>query len=187
MQTTSVHGNRALIVLMHNPSEFLALPPAPSLEKTQKNNADEMNAEQSTPLDSYEGTKYNQDASLLPLAHPSMQQPLNYTDAGSLRQMHTSHYTTLGNSSLGLEKPEALQIIMKSSVDFADMTTLVADLHLPQLLNSITDLDQKEDLTASQPKTPQTSGGITPSHMPESSFDYPNQGSRKTKMTDEIH
>lgn len=146
-----------------------------------------MNAEQSTLLYSYEGTKYKQHASLLPLAHPSMQHPLNYSDAGSLRQTHTSHYATLGNSSLGLEKPEALQSIMESSVDFADMTTLMADIHLPQLLNSITDLDLMVDLTASQPKTPQTSGGITPSHMPESSLDYPNQGSRKTKKTDEFH
>ncbi|XP_075808250.1 uncharacterized protein C2orf78 homolog [Microtus pennsylvanicus] len=62
MTIAPVSGNRSLTALMHSPSEFLALPPAPSLEKTQKNNADEMNAEQSTPLDSYEGTKCNQDA-----------------------------------------------------------------------------------------------------------------------------
>ncbi|XP_075808242.1 uncharacterized protein C2orf78 homolog [Microtus pennsylvanicus] len=81
MTTAPVSGNRSLTALMHSPSEFLALPPAPSLEKTQKNNADEMNAEQSTPLDSYEGTKCNQDASPLPSAHPGMQQPFNYSDA----------------------------------------------------------------------------------------------------------
>ncbi|KAK7807936.1 hypothetical protein U0070_000899 [Myodes glareolus] len=115
MKTTSVRGDRSLIALMHSPSEFLALPSAPSLEKTQKNNADEMNAEQSTPLDSYEGTKYNQDASLLPLAHSSMQQPLSYSDAGSLRQKLASHNATVGNSSLGLEEPETLQSVMESS------------------------------------------------------------------------
>ncbi|XP_075808210.1 uncharacterized protein C2orf78 homolog [Microtus pennsylvanicus] len=152
MTTAPVSGDRSLTALMHSPSEFLALPPAPSLEKTQKNNADEMNAEQSTPLDSYERTKCNQDASPLPLAHPGMQQPLNYSDVGSLRQKLASQNVTLGNNGLGLEDPEALQSVMESSNDFTDMTTLVADIHLPQLLNSITDLDQMEDHTASQTK-----------------------------------
>nr|XP_048298011.1 uncharacterized protein C2orf78 homolog [Myodes glareolus] len=152
MKTTSVHGDRSLIALIHSPSEFLALPPAPSLEKTQQNNADEMNPEHSTPLDSYEGTISNQDASLHPLAYPGMQQPLNYSDTGSLRQKQASHNATVGNSSLGLEEFETLQSVMESSVDFADMTTLVADSHLPQLLNSITGLDQMEDLTTSQTK-----------------------------------
>lgn len=132
MKTAPVNGDRSLIALMNSPSEFLALPPALSLEKT-KNNADEMNAEQSTPLDSYEGTKYNQDASFLPLAHSDMQQPLNYSDAGSLRQNLASHNATWGNSSLGLEEPEALQSVMESSIDCADMSTLVADIRLPQL------------------------------------------------------
>lgn len=104
------------------------------------------------PLNGDDSKIHNQDASHFPLAHPGMQQPLNYTDAGSLRQKQTSHYATLRNSSLGLEEPEALQSVMESSNDFADMTTLVAESHLPQLLNSITGLDQIEDLTASQTK-----------------------------------
>ncbi|CAO2625699.1 Uncharacterized protein C2orf78 homolog [Lemmus lemmus] len=152
MKTASANGDRSLIALMNSLSEFLALPPAPSLEKTQKNNADEMNAEQSIPLDYYEGTKYNQDASFLTLADPNIQQPLNYSDAGSLRQKLASHNATLGNSNLGLKEPEAQQSVMESSIDFADMTTLVADIHLPHLLNFITDLDQTEDLTTSQTK-----------------------------------
>ncbi|XP_038196932.1 uncharacterized protein C2orf78 homolog [Arvicola amphibius] len=152
MMTAPVNGDRSLIPLMHSPSEFLALPPAPSLEKTQKNNAAEMNAEPSTPLDSYEGTKSKQDAIPLFLAPPGTQQPLNYRDAGSLRQKLASHNATLGNSSLGLEEPEALRSVMESSNDFADMTALVADVHLPQLFNFITGLDQMEDHTASQTK-----------------------------------
>ena len=152
MKTAPVHGDRLLIAHTHSPSEFLAWPPTPSLEKTQKNDADEMNAELSTPLDSYEGTKCNQDASPLPLAHPGMQQPLNYSDVGSLNQKLASHIATLENSSLGLEDPEALQSVMESSNDFADMTTLVADIRLPPLLNSITHLDKMEDRTASQTK-----------------------------------
>ncbi|KAH0520435.1 hypothetical protein LTLLF_206680 [Microtus ochrogaster] len=152
MKAAPVSGDRSLIVLMHSPSEFLALTPAPNLEKTQKNNADEMNAEQSTPLNSYEGTKCNQDASPLPSAYPGMQQPLKYSDAGSLRQKLASQNATLENSGLGLEEPEALQSVMESSNDFADKTTLVEDIHLPQLLNFNTGLDQMEDHTASQTK-----------------------------------
>ncbi|KAH0507831.1 hypothetical protein LTLLF_166690 [Microtus ochrogaster] len=57
MKAAPVSGDRSIIFLMHSPSEFLALPPAPSLEKTQKNNADERNAEHSKPLDPYEGPK----------------------------------------------------------------------------------------------------------------------------------
>ncbi|CAO2625667.1 Uncharacterized protein C2orf78 homolog [Lemmus lemmus] len=152
MKTTPVDGDRSLTTLIHSPSEFLALPPAPSLKKTQKNNADERNDEQSTPLASYEGTKSNQVASLLCLVHSDMLQPLNYSDAGSLTQKLASHNATLGNSNFGVEEPEALQRVMESSIDFADMTTLVADIHIPQLLNFITRLDQMEDLTASQTK-----------------------------------
>ncbi|CAO2625668.1 Uncharacterized protein C2orf78 homolog [Lemmus lemmus] len=103
-------------------------------------------------LNGYDGKNQNQDSSLLPLAHRNTQHTLNYSDAGSLRQKLASHNATLGNSNLGLEEPEALQSVMESSIDFAHMTTLVADIHLPQLLNFITGLDQMEDLTASQTK-----------------------------------
>ncbi|KAH0517302.1 hypothetical protein LTLLF_122040 [Microtus ochrogaster] len=151
MKAAPVSGDRSLIVLMHSPSEFLALPPAPSLEKTQKNNADEKNAEQSTPLDSYEGTECNQDASPLPSAYPGMQQPLKYSDAQSLRQKKASQNATLGNSGLGLLEPEALQSVMESSNDFAHDYS-GADIHLPQLLNFNTGLDKMEDHTASQTK-----------------------------------
>ncbi|EGV94630.1 Uncharacterized protein C2orf78-like [Cricetulus griseus] len=73
-----------------------------------------------------------------------MQQPLNYTD-GSLRQKLASDDSILGCTSLGLEEPGTLQSVMVSSIDFEDMTTLVSDIHLPQLLNSLTDLVQLED------------------------------------------
>ncbi|XP_035294500.1 uncharacterized protein C2orf78 homolog, partial [Cricetulus griseus] len=79
-----------------------------------------------------------------------MQHPLKYTDDGSLRQKLASDDSTLGSTSFGLEEPGTLKSVMVSSIDFEDMTTLVSDIHLPQLLNSITDLIQLEDLTATQ-------------------------------------
>ncbi|KAK7807938.1 LOW QUALITY PROTEIN: hypothetical protein U0070_000901 [Myodes glareolus] len=111
MKTSSVDGEMSLISLMHSPSKFLALPPAPNLEQTQNNN----------PLHAYEGTKHNQYALLLPFAHPDIQQPLNYTDVGSLRQKLLSDNATVGSSSLGLEEPEVLQSVTVSSINFADI------------------------------------------------------------------
>ncbi|OBS67913.1 hypothetical protein A6R68_03547 [Neotoma lepida] len=141
MKTPPVDGERTLTALIHSPSEFLALPPAPSLEQIEVNNVHEMSGEQSTPQNAYEGTKGNQGASLLPLAHPDMQQPLMYTDAGSLRQKPANHNAILASNSLGLEEPGALQSVMVSGIDLEDMTTLVSDIQLPQLLNSLTDLE----------------------------------------------
>lgn len=95
-KTPLVDRDRSLTSLIHSPSEFLDFSPAPSLEQTENKNVEEMTAEQSTPLDTFEGTKVNQDPSLLPCIHPDMQQPLNYTDAGNLRQKLASDNATLG-------------------------------------------------------------------------------------------
>ncbi|OBS69769.1 hypothetical protein A6R68_01692, partial [Neotoma lepida] len=125
MKTSPVDGDRSLTALIHSPSEFLALPPAPSLEQTEVNNVDEMTGEQSMPLNAYEGTKGNQSASLLPLAHPNMQQPLKYPDAGSLRQKPASHNAILGSNSLGLEEPGALQTSPTHSLDHWENPTAI--------------------------------------------------------------
>ncbi|OBS81983.1 hypothetical protein A6R68_24027, partial [Neotoma lepida] len=152
MKTPHVDGDRSLTAPIDSPLEFLPLPPAPSLEQTEHKDLDLMTANLSTPLDAYEGIKENQDPSLLPLAHPDMQQPLNYTDSGSLRQKLPPENAILGSSSLGQEQSGVLQSVMGSSMDFADMTTLVADVHLPQLLNPLTELNQLQDPTATQSK-----------------------------------
>ncbi|XP_076433195.1 uncharacterized protein C2orf78 homolog [Peromyscus maniculatus bairdii] len=147
-----VHGDWSLTAPMDSPSEFLPLTPAPILEQTENNNLDLMTHDLSTPLDAYEGIKENQDPSLLPLAHANMQQALNYTDSGSLKQKLSPDNATLGSSSLSQDEPGVLQSVMGSSMDFADMTTLVADIHLPRLFNSITDMNPLQDPTATQSK-----------------------------------
>ncbi|XP_076433138.1 uncharacterized protein C2orf78 homolog [Peromyscus maniculatus bairdii] len=147
-----VHGDWSLTVPIDSPSEFLPLPPAPILEQTDNNDLDLMTDDLSTPLDAYEGIKENQDPSLLPLAHANMRQALNYTDSGSLKQKLSPDNATLGSSSLGQDEPGLLQSVMDSSMGFADMTTLVADIHLPRLFNSITDRNPLQDPTASQSK-----------------------------------
>ncbi|XP_021512867.1 uncharacterized protein C2orf78 homolog [Meriones unguiculatus] len=152
MRSSPVDGDRSLTAPIHSPSDFLALPPAPSLEQADNRNLDETKAELSMSLDAYEDTKENQDTSLLPLAHPDMQQPLQCTDMGSLRQKPASDNTSMGGSSLGLEEQGTLESLMMSTIDFADINTLVADIHLPQLFNSLTDLEQFPDPSATESK-----------------------------------
>ncbi|XP_041500817.1 uncharacterized protein C2orf78 homolog [Microtus oregoni] len=144
MRTPPVSEDRSLTAPIHSPSEFLPLPPAPSLEQTENNNLDFKIANLSTPLVTYEGTKENQELALLPLVHPNMQQTLKYTDAESLQQNLVLDNDTLGNSSLGQEEPGVLQSVVGSNMDFADMTALVADIHLPQLFNSLTDIGRDQ-------------------------------------------
>ncbi|XP_006997847.1 uncharacterized protein C2orf78 homolog [Peromyscus maniculatus bairdii] len=150
MKTPPVIGDRSLTAPIDSSSEFLPLPSAPSLEQTENNDLDLMTDDLSTSLDAYEGIKENQDPSLLPLAHANMQQALNYTDSGGLRQKLSPDNATLGSSSLDQDEPA--EHVMGSSMDFADMTTLVADIHLPQLFNSLTELNLFQDPTATQSK-----------------------------------
>ncbi|XP_021091647.2 uncharacterized protein C2orf78 homolog isoform X2 [Mesocricetus auratus] len=152
IKTPLADGDRSLTAPIHSPSEFLALPPAPGLEQTENNNLDEMTANLSTPLDAYEGTTENQDSSLFPLAHPDMQQALHYTDAGRIWQKQASDNATLGSSSLDQEELGGLQSAMGSGIDFADMATMVTDIHLPQVFNSLSDVDRFQDTTATQSK-----------------------------------
>ncbi|XP_059133027.1 uncharacterized protein C2orf78 homolog [Peromyscus eremicus] len=151
-KTPPVHGDWSLTAPIDSFLEFLPLPPALSLEQTENNDLDLMTADLSTPLYAYEGIKESQDPSLLPLAHANMQQALNSTDSGNLKQKLSPDNATLGSSSLGQDEPGVLQSVMGSSMDFADMTTLVADIHLPRLFNSITEMNQFQDPTATQSK-----------------------------------
>lgn len=149
-KTPSLDGERPLTTPIHSPSEFLALPPAPSSEQTDIKNMDDMEVEHLMPQEAYEGTKENQDPTLLPLAPPDLQQPLHCTDTGSLRQKSASENASLGGISLGLEEKGTVDSLMVSTIDFADITTLVADIHLPQLFNFLTGLDQFQDTTATE-------------------------------------
>ena len=104
-----------------------------------------MEVEHLMPRDAYEDTKENQDPSFLPFSHPGLQQPLHCTDTGSLRQTFASNNASLGGIHLGLEEKGTLDSLMVSTIDFADITTLVADIDLPQLFNFLTGLDQYKD------------------------------------------
>ena len=112
----------------------------------------EMEVEHLMPRDAYEDTKENQDPSFLPLSHPDLQQTLHCTDTGRIRQTSASDNASLGGIHLGLEEKGTLDSLMVSTIDFADITTLVADIHLPQLFNFLTGLDQYQDSTVTESK-----------------------------------
>ena len=86
-----------------------------------------MKVEHLMPQDAYKGTKENQDPSFLPLSHPDLQQPLHCTDTGSLKQTYVSDNASLGGIYLGLEEKGTLNSLMVSTIDFPDITILVAD------------------------------------------------------------
>ena len=46
---------------------------------------------------------------------------------------------------LGMKEKGTLNSLMVSTIDFANITTLVADIDLPQLFNFLTGLDQYKD------------------------------------------
>ncbi|EGV94151.1 hypothetical protein I79_012186 [Cricetulus griseus] len=109
---------RQLIDCSHPKS--LTIPDIASSSKPRRNrdnNMEEMSAEPWMPMKAYECTKENQDVPLFSSAQPSMQQPLNYTDDGSLRQKLSSDISTLGSTSLGLQEPGTLQCVMVSRID----------------------------------------------------------------------
>ncbi|XP_041911549.1 LOW QUALITY PROTEIN: uncharacterized protein C2orf78 homolog [Arvicola amphibius] len=127
MRTPPVSEDRSLTTL--SPQSFRIqlppLPPAPSLEQTENNNLDFKTARSyQRHLDTYEA--YGRNLVL-------------DNDA-------------LGNGSLGQEEPGVFQSVVGSNMDFADMTALMADIHLPQLFNSLTELNQFQDPRAPQSK-----------------------------------
>nr|AAI19563.1 EG233164 protein [Mus musculus] len=130
----AVNGDRALTAPIYSPSQFLALPPAPSLEQPEDKTMPEIK----------EGTKENQDTPIVTLEHPDLQQPLHCTDTQSLRQKPDSDNAHLGCICMGPKELVGLENEIGSSFDFKDITRFGADIQLPQLLNTLTDIDQDQ-------------------------------------------
>ena len=130
----AVNGDKALTAPIHSPSEFLALPPAPSLEQPENKTMPEIK----------EGTKENPDTPILTLEHPDLQQPLHCTDTESLRQKPDSDHAHLGCTCMGPKELVGLEKEIGSSFNFKDITRFGADIQLPQLLNTLTDIDQDQ-------------------------------------------
>ncbi|XP_004691590.1 PREDICTED: uncharacterized protein C2orf78 homolog [Condylura cristata] len=138
-------GDISVTAPVQSSGNLLALPPAPSQEQTESKNLDEIKTKLSKPLDDYQITIENQDPPLLPLEIPDIHQLLACIDPLGPEKQPTSENTDLGENSLSLEDQETLESEMESNNSFADIATLVEDIHLPQLFTVLQDLDQPKD------------------------------------------
>lgn len=137
-------GDISMIAPIQSSSNVLALPPAPSQEQIENKNLDDIKTKLSKPLDAFQIPLENQDSPLLPLEIPDIHQLLACIDPLGQEEQPGSENTDLGKNTLSLEDQATLENGIESSGGFADIATLVEDIHLPQLFNSLKDLDQSK-------------------------------------------
>ncbi|XP_039096088.1 uncharacterized protein C2orf78 homolog isoform X2 [Hyaena hyaena] len=137
-------GDISMIAPVQSSSNLLALPPAPSQEQTEKKNLEGIKTKLSKPLDAYQIPLENQDPPLLPLEIPDIHQLLACIDPLGQEEQPGSENADMGKNGLSLEDQGTLDNGIESSGGFRDITTLVEDIHLPQLFNSLEDLDQSK-------------------------------------------
>ncbi|KAK7807937.1 hypothetical protein U0070_000900 [Myodes glareolus] len=140
-----VNRVRLLTDPIHSPSEFLALPTATITKKKKQRKTIQMrssNANLSMPLDPLRTQK-----------HPDTQQTLYFTNTWSPRQKFASDNGSLGSSTFSQDELWGEQSVMGFSLDSDDMTTLGADINLPQCFSSLTVLNQFCDPQKPNPKT----------------------------------
>ncbi|XP_045406582.1 uncharacterized protein C2orf78-like [Lemur catta] len=145
-------GDISIIPVVQSPSDFLALPPASSQEQKENNNMDEIKTKLSKALDAYQIPIENQDPLLLPLEIPDIHQLLAGIDPLGQEVQPRSKTVSLRNNSLSLQDQGTIESEIESASSYSHITTLVKDIHLPQLFNSLKDLDQSEDPTAIKAK-----------------------------------
>ncbi|KAL0621565.1 hypothetical protein AAY473_009895 [Plecturocebus cupreus] len=166
---------------VQSPTNLLTLSPAPGQDKTENKNLDQTKTKLSKPLDAYQFPKENQDPPLLPLEIPDIHQLLSCIDPLGQEEQIGSN---LRKSSLSLEGKGIPENGIESSSDLADITTLVADTHLPSIFSSLQDLDQ--------PKSPSIFSSLQDLDQPKSPSDQirkkkckaaePIQGAPKAKI-----
>lgn len=98
----------------------------------------------SKPLDAYQIPTENQDSPLLPLEIPNIHQLWACIDPLGKEEQPGSENTDLGKNSLGLKDQGILGNGIKSSGGLTNITAVMQDSHLPQLFNSLNDLDQSK-------------------------------------------
>ncbi|XP_075856996.1 uncharacterized protein C2orf78-like [Microcebus murinus] len=139
-------GDISVIAPVQSPSDFL--PPASSQEQKENKNLDEIKTKLSKALDAYQIPIENQDPPLLPLEIPDIHQLLACIDPLGHEVQPGSKTVSLGNNSLSLRDQGTPESEIESVNSFSQITTLVKDIQLLYLFNSLKDLDQSKDLTA---------------------------------------
>ncbi|XP_064227105.1 uncharacterized protein C2orf78-like [Aotus nancymaae] len=147
-------GDISTIAPVQSPTNLLTLSPAPSQDKTENKNLDEIKNKLSMPLDAYQFPKENQDPPLLPLEIPDIHQLLSCIDPLGQEEQPGSENTNLRKNSLSLEGQGILENGIESSSDFADITTLAENTHLPSIFSSLQDLDQPKSPSTKKVKDP---------------------------------
>ncbi|MBW04224.1 Uncharacterized protein C2orf78, partial [Eschrichtius robustus] len=137
-------GDISVTAPVQSARRLLALPPAPSQGQIESKNVDDIKTKLSKPLDAYQIPIENQDPPLLPLGIPGIHQPLACTDPLSQEEQPGSENADLGENSLSRQDLGTLENGIEPSSGLADITTLAEDTHLPQLFNSLKDLDQSQ-------------------------------------------
>ncbi|XP_071077709.1 uncharacterized protein C2orf78 homolog [Desmodus rotundus] len=144
----SVIGDISMVVPVQSSSNLLALPPSPSQEQEENKNLDDIKDKLSKPLDAYHFPIGIQDSPLLPLEVPDIHQLLASIDPLLSEKQPDCENDDLRNNSLSLKyspkNKEPLEYVTEYNDGFADIATLVEDIHLPQILNSLDDLDQSK-------------------------------------------
>lgn len=136
-------GDISMVAPVQSSSNLLALSPAPSQE--QKNNTfDDIKMKLSKPLDAYQIPIEDQDSPLLPLEIPTIHQLLACIESVGQEEEPGSENIDLGKNSLSLKDQGTLENGTKSSGGLANITTVMQDIHLPLLFNSLNDLDQSK-------------------------------------------
>ncbi|MBZ3890272.1 hypothetical protein SUZIE_207125 [Sciurus carolinensis] len=135
-------GDISVITPDQSSTNLLALPPTQSQEETGSNSLDEVKSMLSNPLDAYLFAVENQDPPLLPLEISDSHELLASIGPLDQEEMPHSEHINLGKSSLSLEDQGTLENGIECSSDFADLTALVGDIHLPEIFHFFKDLDQ---------------------------------------------
>lgn len=137
-------GDISMAPPVQSPSIYLALPPAPSQEQKENRNVGDIKTMLSKPLDAYQIPTENQDPPLLPLEIPDIPQLLACIDPLGQEEQPGCENAGLGKNSLSLKDQGTLENGTESNDGFADIATLVEDIHLPLILNSLDELDQSK-------------------------------------------
>ncbi|KAM8784483.1 uncharacterized protein C2orf78-like [Rhynchonycteris naso] len=129
-------GDSSKVAPVYSPSDFLAMPPAPSQEQKETKNSD----------DSKTKPTENQDPALLPLEIPDIHQLLACVDPLGQEEHLGCGSTGLQNNSVSLVDKQTFENGTELNDGLADIAALVEDICLPQVLSSLDELDQSKSL-----------------------------------------
>nr|XP_035128200.2 uncharacterized protein C2orf78-like [Callithrix jacchus] len=168
-------GDISMTAPVQSPTNLLTVSPAPSQDKTENKNLDEIKTKISKPLDAYQFPIENRYPPVLPLEIPDIHQLLSCIDPLGQEEQPGSENANLRNNSLSLQGQGLLENGFESSSDLADVTTLVENTHLPSIISSLQDLDQPKSPSIfsslqdlDKPKSPSISSSLQDLDQPQS-------------------